>query len=102
MITIVGMSGSLRKHSINAGLLRAAAEVVPEGCTLNIGSIKGIPLYNMDVEEAEGIPQVVADLKDRIAAADGILMVTPENNNSIPGVFNPTSWSARLNLMISA
>jgi len=96
MITIVGMSGSLRKHSINAGLLRAAAEAVPEGCTLAIGSIKGIPLYNMDVEEAEGIPQVVTDLKDRIAAADGLLMVTPENNNSIPGVFkNALDWISR-------
>ncbi len=45
MVTIVGISGSLRKHSFNAGLLRAAAEGVPEGCTLTIESIKGIPLY---------------------------------------------------------
>jgi chromate reductase, NAD(P)H dehydrogenase (quinone) len=96
MITIVGMSGSLRKYSFNAGLLRAAAEAVPEGCTLTIESIKDIPLYNMDVEEEEGIPQVVADLKDRIAAADGLLMVTPENNNSIPGVFkNALDWISR-------
>jgi NAD(P)H-dependent FMN reductase len=50
MITIVGISGSLRKHSFNAGLLRAAVEAVPEGCTLTIESIKGIPLYDGDVE----------------------------------------------------
>ena len=96
MVTIVGISGSLRKHSFNAGLLRAAAEAVPEGCALTIESIKGIPLYNADVEEAEGIPPVVADLKERIAAADGLLMVTPENNNSIPGVFkNAIDWISR-------
>ncbi len=96
MITIVGMSGSLRKYSFNAGLLRAAAQAVPEGCTLTIAPIHGIPLYNADVEEAEGIPQVVTDLKDRIAAADGLLLVTPENNNSMPGVFkNAVDWISR-------
>jgi NAD(P)H-dependent FMN reductase len=96
MITIVGLSGSLRKHSFNAGLLRAAAEAVPQGCTLTIGSIKGIPLYNADVEEAEGIPAAVQDLKQLIEAADGLLMVTPENNNSMPGVFkNAIDWLTR-------
>jgi NAD(P)H-dependent FMN reductase len=96
MVTIVGISGSLRKHSFNAGLLRAAAEAAPEECTLAIESIKEIPLYNADVEETEGIPPSVSDLKDRIAAADGLLMVTPENNNSIPGVFkNAIDWLSR-------
>ena len=96
MATIVGISGSLRKHSFNAGLLRAAAEAVPEGCTLEIESIRGIPLYDADVEETEGIPPVVSALKERIVAADGLLMVTPENNNSIPGVFkNAIDWLTR-------
>jgi NAD(P)H-dependent FMN reductase len=96
MVTIVGISGSLRKHSFNAGLLRAAAEAVPAGCTLAVESIQGIPLYNADVEEMEGIPAVASDLKERIAAADGLLMVTPENNNSIPGVFkNAIDWLTR-------
>lgn len=96
MITIIGVSGSLRKHSCNAGLLRAAAEAVPEGCTLEIESIKGIPLYDGDVEETEGIPSVAAELKERIAAADGLLLVTPEYNNSIPGVFkNAIDWLSR-------
>jgi NAD(P)H-dependent FMN reductase len=96
MVTIVGISGSLRKHSFNAGLLRAAAEAVPEGCSLSIKSIEGIPLYNAEVEETEGIPPVVSELKDQIAAADGLLMATPENNNSIPGVFkNALDWISR-------
>lgn len=96
MITIVGLSGSLRRHSFNSGLLRASAEVAPDGCSLKIGSIKGIPLYNADVEESEGIPGVVEDLKNLIASADGLLMVTPENNNSMPGVFkNAIDWLTR-------
>jgi chromate reductase len=96
MANIVGISGSLRKYSFNAGLLRAAAEAVPEDSTLVIESIKGIPLYDGDVEEAEGIPTIVSDLKERIATADGLLMVTPENNNSIPGVFkNTIDWLTR-------
>ena len=96
MINIVGISGSLRKHLFNAGLLRAAADAAPEGCSLSIHSIQGIPLYNADVEEADGIPPVVSDLKDQIAAADGLLMATPENNNSIPGVFkNALDWVSR-------
>jgi NAD(P)H-dependent FMN reductase len=96
MITIVGISGSLRKHSFNSGLLRAAAIAAPDGCSLTLGSIKGIPLYNADVEESEGIPTAVEDLKNLIAAADGLLMVTPENNNSMPGVFkNAIDWLTR-------
>ena len=96
MVTIVGISGSLRKHSFNAGLLRAAAEAVPQGCSLSVNSIEGIPLYNADVEEADGIPAVVSELKDQIAAADGLLLVTPENNNSMPGVFkNAIDWLSR-------
>ena len=96
MTTIVGISGSLRNHSFNAGLLRAAAEAVPEGCSLTLGTIRGIPLYNADAEETEGIPPAVAELKNQIAAADGLLLVTPENNNSMPGVFkNAIDWLTR-------
>lgn len=95
MTRIVGLSGSLRRQSYNSGLLRAAVEAMPEGATLEIGSIAEIPLYNYDVE-VEGIPGPVASLKDRIAAADGLLLVTPEYNNSIPGVFkNAIDWLSR-------
>ncbi len=96
MTTIIGISGSLRKGSYNAGLLRAAAELAPEGCEVGISPIRGIPLYDGDVEQAEGIPRLVADIKDRIASADGLLLVTPEYNNSIPGVFkNAIDWLSR-------
>jgi chromate reductase len=92
---IIGLSGSLRRHSFNSGLLRAAAEAMPDGAKLEIGSIAEIPLYNGDIE-AEGIPVAVAALKDSIAAADGLLLVTPEYNNGIPGVFkNVIDWLSR-------
>jgi len=51
MTTLIGISGSLRKQSFNSGLLRAAVEAAPDQCSLTIGTIKGIPLYNADVEE---------------------------------------------------
>ena len=52
MITIIGISGSLRKGSFNSALLQAAVELAPPGCTIEIGDIHGIPLYDGDVEEA--------------------------------------------------
>ena len=96
MTQIVGISGSLRKESFNAGLLRAAAELAPEGCSVSVNSIRGIPLYDGDVEEHEGIPEKVTQLKELIATADGLLLVTPEYNNSMPGVFkNAIDWISR-------
>jgi len=96
MTTIVGISGSLRRASFNSGLLRAAQTVMPEDARLEILSIAGIPLYNADEETASGIPPTVAGLKDAMAAADGVLLVSPEYNNGIPGVFkNAIDWASR-------
>lgn len=98
MTTIVGLAGSLRKASFNASLLRAAAELAPAGTTVDVATIAGIPLYDGDVEAEKGIPDVVAALKDRIAAADGLLLVSPEYNSSIPGVMkNAIDWLSRPN-----
>lgn len=96
MAKIVGIAGSLRSGSFNAALLRAAVEVMPGGSTLDIATIKGIPLYDADVEETDGIPPAVQDLKNQIMAGDGVLLVTPEYNNSMPGVFkNAIDWLSR-------
>jgi len=77
-------------------LLRAAVEAVPTGSTIQIESIRDIPLYDGDIEAEQGIPQAVQQLKARIVAADGLLIVTPEYNNSMPGVLkNAIDWLSR-------
>lgn len=96
MIKLVGISGSLRKASFNGGLLRAAVEVVPDGATVVAASIRGIPLYDGDLEAEEGIPAAVAELKELAASVDGLLLFTPEYNNAMPGVFkNAIDWMSR-------
>ncbi|WON72774.1 NADPH-dependent FMN reductase [Nitrosospira sp. Is2] len=96
MIKIIGISGSLRTNSFNTALLHAATSLVPNETTLEIATLKGIPLYDGDVEANEGIPQAVIALQGQIAAADGLLLATPEYNNSIPGVFkNAIDWLSR-------
>ena len=96
MTKIIGVSGSLRCGSFNSALLRAAAALMPGGVELKIESIEGIPLYNGDVEALEGIPTRVAELKTAIAEADGLLLATPEYNNSMPGVLkNVIDWLSR-------
>ena len=83
-IVILGIAGSLRKESFNRSLLRAAQELAPEGARIETFEIDGIPPFNQD-EETNPHPRV-AELKQRIRAADAILFVTPEYNYSIPGV----------------
>lgn len=96
MPTILGVSGSLRRGSFNTLLLRAAVELAPAGTTIEIESIRDIPPYDNDVETSTGVPTVVQALKDKIAAADGLLIATPEYNNSIPGVAkNAIDWLSR-------
>ena len=96
MTTIIGISGSLRRGSFNTMLLKAAAGLVPDGARVDIASIRDFPMYDGDVETEQGIPAPVAALKDRIAAADGLLLVSPEYNNSMPGVLkNAIDWLTR-------
>ncbi len=96
MLKIQGISGSLRAGSYNTALLKTVQKLVPDDCILEIETLNEIPLYNADVEKAEGIPVPVQDLKDKIAACDGLLLSTPEYNNSIPGVFkNSIDWLSR-------
>ena len=94
--TLIGLSGSLRSGSFNSALLATAAGLAPAGLKVEIATIRGIPLYDGDVEEKDGIPAAVAELKDRIAGAAGLLLATPEYNASIPGVLkNAIDWLSR-------
>ncbi len=96
MKTIIGLSGSLRKGSFNTAVLREAAKSAPEGVRVDVRTLAGIPLYNGDDEEASGVPKAVQELKDAVAAADGLLLATPEYNNSLPGVLkNAIDWMTR-------
>lgn len=96
MTRIIGLVGSLRRASYNAAVLRAAASLMPADSTLQLESIAGIPLYDGDEETATGVPAPVARLKDAIAGADGLLLVSPEYNNSVPGVAkNAIDWLSR-------
>src|SRR4030095_16288202 len=96
VITLIGISGSLRRGSFNSSVLRAAASLMPAESELHIASIADIPLYNADAESTSGIPEPVARLKDAIAGADGLLLVSPEYNNSVPGVTkNAIDWLSR-------
>jgi chromate reductase, NAD(P)H dehydrogenase (quinone) len=94
-VKIVGISGSLRRASFNSAALRAAQELAPSGMTIDIFDISAIQLYNEDVK-AQGFPPVVADLRARIKAADGVLLATPEYNYATSGAMkNVVDWVSR-------
>jgi chromate reductase, NAD(P)H dehydrogenase (quinone) len=92
---LLGISGSLRRGSINSAVLRAAIEFAPAGLTIERFDLAPIPLYDGDVEVA-GLPAAVVAFREAIAAADALLIVTPEYNSGIPGVLkNAIDWASR-------
>jgi chromate reductase, NAD(P)H dehydrogenase (quinone) len=94
-VKVLGFAGSLRKGSLNRMLLRAAVELAPAGMTIETFDLVDIPLYNGDVE-AQGDPPPVAAFKSAIAAADAVLIATPEYNYGVPGVLkNAIDWASR-------
>ncbi|MEW5746612.1 MAG: NAD(P)H-dependent oxidoreductase [Nitrospirota bacterium] len=93
-ITILGFAGSLRKGSFNKALLRAAVELAPDEAEIETFDLEGIPAYNQDLEYDP--PARVRELKEKIRAADALLIVTPEYNYSVPGVLkNAIDWASR-------
>jgi len=94
-MNVIGISGSLRKGSFNTAALRAAQGLAPEGMTIERAEIGDLPLYNDDVRAA-GFPPPAERLRAQIAAADAVLLVTPEYNYSISGVLkNAIDWASR-------
>ena len=83
-ISILGIAGSLRRESYNKAALRAAQGLCPEGAKLEIYDLAGLPLFNQD-EEKHPTPKV-AEFKQKIRAADAILISTAEYNYGLPGV----------------
>lgn len=95
MSKIIALSGSLRQGSYNTALLRLAVAAAPAGCEIETASIRDIPLYDGDVD-AQGQPAAVIALKEKIAAADGLFLASPEYNYSLPGVLkNAVDWISR-------
>lgn len=96
MTKILGISGSLRRGSYNTRLLEAAAELLPEGVEYErFDGLKEVPPYDED-DDVEPAPEAVAHLRDRIAAADAVFIVTPEYNSSVPGQLkNALDWASR-------
>ena len=94
-MTVLGIAGSLRAGSHNAQLLRLAAEELPEGVELEVfHGLAEIPAYDQDLEDLA--PEAVDELKAAIAAADAVLIATPEYNGSIPGALkNALDWVSR-------
>jgi chromate reductase len=94
---ILGISGSLRRGSHNTAALRAAAELAPEGVSLTIyEGLRDIPPYDDDLRAGSGYPASVEAFRQAIAAADALMIATPEYNYSIPGVLkNAIDWASR-------
>jgi chromate reductase len=94
-LNVLGLAGSLRKGSFNKSALRAAVELAPPEIAIEPFDIAPIPFYNEDVK-AQGFPPPVQELREKIRAADALLIVTPEYNYSIPGVLkNAIDWASR-------
>ena len=95
-MNVLGISGSLRQASFNTALLHAAQELAPAGMNIVIHRLHELPLFDQDVEE-QGDPIPVAEFKDAIERADGLLFACPEYNGGITGVLkNAVDWASRL------
>ena len=97
MAQVLAICGSLRKGSFNRQLMNASIGLAPEGMTIKEAPSFGkYPLYNFDDQQATGTPKEVEALNDAIKAADGVLIVSPEYNWSIPaGLKNAIDWISR-------
>lgn len=96
MTRLLALSGSLRRDSLNTRLAHALASLAPEGTEVEVRTLHGVPLYDGDLEAEHGLPDAVRALRRAMFAADGVLLVSPEYNNSLPGVAkNAIDWLSR-------
>lgn len=93
-LRLLGISGSLRAGSFSKAILMALADAAADMARVDLAEIGVLPLYNQDLEEAP--PRSVVEFKEKVAAADGIVVVTPEFNHGVPGVLkNALDWGSR-------
>lgn len=94
-LRIVGLSGSLREDSTNTAVLRAARDLAPADAEVRVLVPRDVPLFDVDLEVG-GLPAPVARLREAVAAADGLLLATPEYNWSVSGSLkNAIDWLSR-------
>lgn len=96
-VQVLAVPGSLRRQSHNRALLRAAAELAPEGMTITVyDALHEVPVFNEDLEAPPDTPPGVTRLREAVQASDGLLVATPEYNQSMPGVVkNMIDWLSR-------
>lgn len=94
-LKVLGISGSLRRGSYNTAALRTCAELLPAGMTMTYARIDDIPLFNQDLFDA-GMPEPVKRFRAEVAAADGLLIASPEYNFSVTAALkNAIDWGSR-------
>jgi chromate reductase len=95
-LRVLGLVGSLRRQSLNRGLMAAAQELGPDPMEIDVFDLDEVPLYNGDLDNDRDRPAAVRRLKHAIADADAVLIATPEFNHSVPGVLqNAIDWASR-------
>jgi chromate reductase len=95
-MNVLVLIGSLRRGSFNRLTYNAAVSLAPPGMTFEEGEIAAVPLYDDDLRVREGYPETAALLRERLAAADAVLIVSPEYNYSVPGTLkNAIDWLSR-------
>ncbi len=99
-IKILAIPGSLREASLTRQLVRSLRSIAPEDVEISIFYLNEIPIYNQDVELAEGFPPAVQAMRDQIEAADGLILATPEYNGAMSGAIkNAIDWASRGGIM---
>ena len=99
-INILAIPGSLRQASLNRQLVRALQSVAPSDVQISVFYLNDIPIYNQDVELADGCPAAVQEMRDKIEAADGLIFATPEYNGAMSGALkNAIDWASRGGIM---
>jgi chromate reductase, NAD(P)H dehydrogenase (quinone) len=92
---LLGLSGSLRRSSYSAAVLRGLRDLLEPKAALDILALHGLPLYNED-DDSEHAPESVCALRVAIEASDGVIMISPEYNHGMSGVLkNALDWASR-------
>ena len=95
-LRILALVGSLRRGSYNRMLYETAVALAPESMTFTEADLRSLPLYDDDVRLEQGYPGPARRLRADIAAADGLLFVSPEYNHAVPGLLqNAIDWASR-------